>query len=383
MLFTTPVLDGSDLAVVGRIEELRQNLRYAVAGRGRWVGSLRRVSFARAVQGSNSIEGYDVSLDDAVAVAEGEEPLDATPETLAAIRGYQDAMTYVVQLADDRHFRLDENLIRSLHYMLLKYDLTRHPGRWRPGPVYVQHEATGAIVYEGPDSLLVPGLMNEFVDEYGVNSTEPVLVRAAMAHLNLVMIHPFKDGNGRMARCLQTLVLAREGILAPEFSSIEEYLGRHTRTYYDILEEVGDGSWQPERDARPWIRFNLSAHYRQARTLLRRVHEAERLWDILHQEMTRERLPERCIAGLSFASRKGRRLRRGTYRHFAIESEGSDVSDAMATRDLKSLKEKGFLIPHGEKRGRYYVATPRLEALRARVAEPRGTEDEDPYSPRS
>jgi len=41
-----------------------------------------------------------------------------------------------------------------------------------------------------------------------------------MAHLNLVMIHPFSDGNGRMARCLQTLVLGREGILEPEFSSL-------------------------------------------------------------------------------------------------------------------------------------------------------------------
>ncbi len=43
--------------------------------------------------------------------------------------------------------------------------------------------------------------------------------------LNLVLIHPFRDGNGRMARCLQTLVLAREGMVSPIFASIEEYLG--------------------------------------------------------------------------------------------------------------------------------------------------------------
>ena len=79
------------------------------------------------------------------------------------------------------------------------------------------------------------------------------MIRAAMAHLNLVMIHPFRDGNGRMARCLQTLVLAREGILSPEFSSIEEYLGRNTQAYYDVLADAGAGHWQPERDARPWV----------------------------------------------------------------------------------------------------------------------------------
>ena len=94
-----------------------------------------------------------------------------------------------------------------------------------------------------------------------------------MAHLNLVMIHPFKDGNGRMARALQTLVLAREAILAPEFSSIEEYLGRNTPAYFDVLGQVGGGKWQPERDARPWVRFVLTAHYRQALILERRPRE--------------------------------------------------------------------------------------------------------------
>jgi Fic family protein len=57
----------------------------------------------------------------------------------------------------------------------------------------------------------------------------PVVVRAAMAHLHLVSVHPFGDGNGRIARIVQSLVLAREGLLSPEFASIEEYLGKHTR----------------------------------------------------------------------------------------------------------------------------------------------------------
>ena len=89
-----------------------------------------------------------------------------------------------------------------------------------------------------------------------------------MAHLNLAMIHPFKDGNGRMARVLQTLVLARERAGRPEFSSIEEYLGRNTDAYYAILQQVGQGRWNPHRDALPWVRFCLIAHYRQAATLL-------------------------------------------------------------------------------------------------------------------
>lgn len=104
------------------------------------------------------------------------------------------------------------------------------------------------------------------------------MLRAAMAHLNLVLIHPFSDGNGRMARCLQTLVLARAGVLDPTFCSIEEYLGRNTDAYYAVLAEVAGGSFQPARDARPWIRFNLTAHFRQATTTLQRQREIALIW---------------------------------------------------------------------------------------------------------
>lgn len=70
-----------------------------------------------------------------------------------------------------------------------------------------------------PDHDAVPDLVQELVEALESDGTTPAIVRGAMAHLNLVMIHPFRDGNGRMSRCLQTLVLARERILAQELSS--------------------------------------------------------------------------------------------------------------------------------------------------------------------
>src|SRR2546430_8694489 len=116
--------------------------------------------------------------------------------------------------------------------------------------IYVRREPTEAIGYEGPNAAAVPSLMKTLVKSLAAQD-EPPLVAAAMAHLNLVMIHPFKDGNGRMARCLQTLVLARENIVAPVFSSVEEYLGRNTEAYYSVLSDVGRGAWNPSNDARP------------------------------------------------------------------------------------------------------------------------------------
>lgn len=118
--------------------------------------------------------------------------------------------------------------------------------------------------------------MSELIESLNRSTDPPVIVRAAMAHLNLVMIHPFRDGNGRMARCLQTLVLARGGQhLNPVFSSIEEYIGANVRAYYDTLAEVGQGGWHPERDAPPWIRFCVTAHFRQAHTAVNRFERCD------------------------------------------------------------------------------------------------------------
>ncbi len=373
MIFVPPDLGETDKAVLSRIAELREQLRYQVAVQRRWVGSLRRVSLARAIQGSNSIEGYNVSLNDAVEAVAGEEPLTAEGENLLATIGYRDAMTYILQVADDPYLEINTSLIRSLHFMILKYDLDKRPGRWRAGPIYVRNEDTGQNVYEGPDVTLVPGLMEELALSIKEQETLSPEVRGAMAHLNLTMIHPFRDGNGRMARALQTLLISRNGIIVPEFCSIEEYLGRNTPAYYAVLSEAGEGKWQPQRSARQWLRFCLTAHVRQAHRLLRRVRETSQLWDLVEDEVRRRGLPDRMIEPL-WSAASGIRLRNVSYRRLA------EVSDQIASRDLRALVEAELLEPHGEKRGRFYLATPALRGLREATRQSvRVDEHVDPY----
>jgi len=205
MLFHKPKLDSEERQVIDRIEGLRRNLGFSLQTPTRWHGLMRRVVFAQAVRGSNSIEGFIVSVDDAVAAVDGEKPMTAGSETWAAHLGYQAAMTYVLQLADDPHFSYSLDLIRSLHFMMQSYDLSKNPGRWRPGSISVVDAGRGETVYQGPPARSVHPLMTELVEELN-SPDEPGhdLIKAAMAHLNLAMIHPFSDGNGRMARCLQT-----------------------------------------------------------------------------------------------------------------------------------------------------------------------------------
>lgn len=376
-VYSAPTLDPVETEVLGLIDSLREDLRHRVAAPRRWFGTLRRMTFARAVQGSNSIEGYNASLDDVAAAVEGEPTLDASLETQLALAGYRDAMTYVLHVAEDAHAVVDEGVIKALHFMMLKHDLSKSPGRWRGGCIGVRNDATGQIVYEGPDAELIGELITSMLDALRQDDC-PTLIRAAMAHLNLVMIHPFRDGNGRMARCLQTLVIARDRINAPVFSSVEEYLGRNTQAYYDILAEVGQASWRPENDARPWIRFMLTAHYRQAKTHLRRIEEIERLYSECSELAAAHRLPDRCAAGLSDIA-LGLRLRRNSYLSVVESSTGEEISDLTATRDLQAMVRAGLLIPRGETRGRYYVGSPSILEMRAVIRA--GRPPRDAYDP--
>lgn len=379
MLFHSPDLDEVELEVLREIEDLKKKLRWQLHEPRRWSGSLRRMQFARAVQGSNSIEGYEAALDDAAAIDLGEEPLDADEETRLALKGYRDAMTYVLQLAGEEDFSYDEQLLKSLHFMMTSYDLKNRPGLWRAGSIYVRNDESGEIVYEGPDIDLVPGLMHELVMCLDTDNDAPPIIRAGMAHLNLVMVHPFRDGNGRMGRCLQTLVLAREGILSPVFCSIEEYLGRNTEAYYEVLAKVGAGAWHPDRDARPWVRLILAAHLRQARTLLRRVKESEQLWDKLERVIAKHSLPDRTILALWDAA-VGFRVRNATYRAVYEESNEEAMSEAVASRDLRQMVESGLLIPRGEKRARVYLASKELWELRQEIIKGRDPRDDsDPF----
>lgn len=357
MLFRAPdSLDAVTLESIKRIGETRKNLAYALSGTLRWTGLVRRLATAQAVRGSVGIEGYRVSVGDAIAAVEGIEPTETSADNWSATLAYQQAMTYVLQLADDPHFSYDEGLIRALHFMVMQYKPEKRPGKWRPGGIRVTEARTGVVVYEAPDVEQVPGLISELVASLRGADPAPPLVRAAMAHLNLTMIHPFADGNGRMARCLQTLVLVREGILDKHFCSIEEYLGRHTAEYYAVLAGIGRGQWSPHSDTADWIRFNVLAHARQAVFFKKQVEDMRMLWDRLETVLKERGLPERMLLALADAAIRPS-IRNSTYRTSA------DISETLASRDLKQLVKAGLLEAHGQARGRTYTASESIRAI--------------------
>jgi Fic family protein len=352
MLIATPKLDADDLRVLNEIEEYRVKLRHQVREHRRWEGQLRRSLVANAIQGSNSIEGIHVSSENASALVERQDmSADVDDQTRRAVEGYCDALTWVQQSAEMKNFSYHEMLLSALHFMIQKYELRKWPGRYREGAIWVTGPDPLTPAYTGPDPELVPGLMAELIDWLNTGDLEaPALVRASMAHLNLVSIHPWRDGNGRTSRCLHTLVLAQDKVLAPEFSSIEEWLGNplNTQDYYRALQTTRP-VWEPElADAHQWIRFCLRAHHLQAQTVQRRVDRARMLWGALEAVVAEHELDERVVSAL-YAAAVGE-LRRATY------AKDEDLTRDQSVRDLQRLRQRGLIRTVGHARNQRYVA---------------------------
>ena len=193
-----------------------------------------------------------------------------------------------------------------------------------------------------------------------------------MAHLNLTLSQPFSDGNGRTARCLQTAILAHEGIVSPVFSSIEEYVGRYQKEYYAVLAEVGVGGWNPARSGEALHPLLPNRALSTAQTLLRRSQEMERVYGDVANLIERYGLSQRTDLALEQAA-FGMRIRNSSYRASA------DISNNLASRDLKSLVDAGLLVEEGEKRGREYKASPAVIAVRDSHSIRRA--DDNPFAP--
>lgn len=358
MLFQTPPLIPPLSEKLAALEELRKALGYEAQTRSRWMGSLRRQVRASSAESSTSIEGFSVSPEEALALTSGRLIAEPGNEDRQAVACYSRAMDHVGTMAVDPSFRWLDRVILDLHFDVCYFQRDKDPGLWRPGPIGVTG-ADGSLEYQGPDAAEVPGLMEEVVSWLDEDDLEPsVFVRAAMAHLNVISVHPFRDGNGRIARIVQSLVLARGRLASPDLFSIEEYLGSHTQDYYAALRETQGGSYQPRRDASGWVSFCLDAHIAQARRRLAQVEQAALRWQRLEDLAKARGWPDRIVISLEQSLLGG--TDRGGY------CEEADVSPATASADFRRLLDAGLVEQRGRSRNIAYVASDELRALAGR-----------------
>jgi Fic family protein len=318
-----------------------------------WTGPLRRLAAAEAAVGSTSIEGYGASLEDTVEILAGRRPSKASDETQRIIAAYGQAMDRVAVLADDPNFEWTSQTILDLHFLVCHPQPEAKPGRLRDGSMIVTR-GSGRDPYRPPASTGVKSLLSELATWLRSRElTRHPVVRAAMAHLNLVSIHPFSDGNGRVARVVQSLVLAREGLLRPELVSIEPYLGRHTREYYSILERVQGREYNPKGDALPWVDFVIDAHIAETGERRRWLETAYARHALCAEVARKQEYPERMAAALDQAL-LGMPITNSEYRHEA------GIASPTAVQDLQRLKRDGWLEQEGGGRSVRYRAGRKL-----------------------
>ena len=341
-----------------RLTELDQARRYLAQHLGEsaqpWTGALRRLAAAEATVGSTSIEGYGASLEDTVEILAGRQPATTSEETQRIIAAYGQAMDRVTGLASDRRFRWSAQTILELHFLVCHPQPDALPGRLRDGSIIVTR-GLGRDPFRPPPPAELPRLLDELARwlEAGDVTRHPV-VRAAMAHLNLVSIHPFRDGNGRLARVVQSLVLAREGLLRPEFVSIEPYLGRHTREYYAVLEDVQGAAYDPRRDASSWVGFCIDAHVFEADERRRWLDIAYARHDFCEELAAGQGFPDRFVIALDQAL-IGWPVTNADYRREA------KIASPTAVQDLQRLRRDGWLDQEGGGRSVRYVVGKKLQ----------------------
>lgn len=378
MLYQTPELTARDREVLAGIDRMRGDLSAMLQRTpARWTEGLRKTLTADAIAGSNSIEGYRVDSSVVGDILDGEEVVDTTEANKAETQAYQQVMTYIQTLHDVPDFGYGKELLNALHWMLQGHHSRngRLMGQWRRGGIWVSEPFDpSAHAYDAPDAAEVPGLMAELTDWLNEGDLDQhVLIRAAMAHLNLVKIHPWCDGNGRMSRSLQTLLIARDGVLAPEFSCIEEWLGepRNQFQYYAVLARVGGPVYSPERDTSEWIRFNLTAYHQRAQAVRHRVDRSNECWIALEEFASARDIPERQVTALHDVALGGR-IRRSRYQ--AAEC----LNTQQATRDMQKLTTAGLLTAVGNTKARHYVPGPHFPPGVLTAARQRMTPS-DPY----
>jgi Fic family protein len=349
-------LQGGDASLLEALDTVRDELiaRSGVASPA--IRRLRRQARQEAFSASTSIEGFAVARD-AHALANREATSVPDDADRAALGCYALAMQHVETLAADPHFRWLDRVLLDLHFEACSFQRDRAPGLWRTGPVFVTRPG-GQPAYCGPSAQSVPALMAQVVGWLadGDRGAHPA-VRAAMAHLHLVCVHPFRDGNGRLARIVQSLVLARSGSLPPELGSIEPYLARHTDDYYAELVAAQGDSYDPARDASSWVGFCVSAHLHEARARLAQLDAATQRWTVLERLVAERSWPDRLVIALEQALFDS--CSRGVY---AAEAE---VSLATASADLRRLFDAGWLVMAGRGRSVTYTAS---DTLRERAS---------------
>jgi len=322
-------------------------------------------ALVRTVHHGTHIEGNELNLNQAEKAMFGREVL-ARERDVQEVINYRNVMEFLGKMQTINPFdetltgsgkkvvikkdwRIDDSFIKKLHKMATDKILDKaRCGVYRKTQVVVRNSLTGEVTFTPPIAVAVPNQMQElmdFVNETSVESVHPVLKSGAV-HYEFVRIHPFIDGNGRVARALSTLILFQSGYDIRRFFSLEEYFDNDAVRYYDGLQSVGRNGG----DLTEWLEYfteGLAIELNKIKEKVGKISVDVKLRNKLGGKplMLSERQLKiiEHIQGVGFLQNSGFKML------FPFVSEDTVLNE------LKALIKNGILKKQGSTKGAKYV----------------------------
>lgn len=304
---------------------------------------------------SSQIEGTQSSLSDLLLFELEEAP--GTPlDDVVEVSNYIAALEHgVARLRED--FPLSNRLLREMHAALMSRGRgsEKQPGEFRRSQNWIGGTRPGNARFVPPPPHEVEPCMAalERFLHHDEGDGLPVLLRAALAHVQFETIHPFLDGNGRLGRLLIVLLLHQRGLLSQPLLYLSLYLKQHRAVYYELLDRVRtEGDWEG------WVDFFLEGVEQTARSA---VETARRLVDLFETDTLRVQAKGRTAANLLrvLAALRARPVL--TLKHLV---EVHEMTFPTATRAMQALVALGIARElTGGRRNRVFVYDAYLDVL--------------------
>lgn len=306
---------------------------------------LRASAKAGTVHYSNLIEGNLLPFVEAERAARGE----LAPDTRARIElvNYVAALDLIDERLSAGTLELTPELIKELHGATTNglgreddpHFQPRHEGEWRDGVAVVVDRLTGQVMHQAPAAGEVPELIESMLAWLGRNLSagdEPAFVLAGVVHYGVTDIHPFADGNGRVARLIQTALLMSADVLPGRMFSFERYYAEDRGAYYDALRSVK----RKTNNMEAWLDYFLAGLVEEYERVATTVEDLSAL--VSAGGSTPLRLTasqERAITALRIAGR--REFSRRDY------EDAAGLGRSAANNEIRELAQHGVLVPRG------------------------------------
>ncbi len=303
----------------------------------------------RTIHYGTHIEGNELNLTEAEKVLKGQEVV-ARDRDIQEVINYRKAMDYINRFhPQKKDEEITVDIIKELHKLTVdKIFAKEQCGIFRKTQVVVKNSITGEVSFKPPMAVAIQFQIKnllEFVNGASEDDINPVL-KSGATHYELVRIHPFLDGNGRVARAFATLILYKEGYDIRKFFSLEEYFDKDALRYYEALQSVekNDG------DLTFWLEYftlGLSIELSKIREKVESISIDSRIKKKLGGQPLL--LSPRQLKIIEYIQKVGH------LQNQAFESLFPMISEDTILNELKSLVKSGIIKKRGVTKGAKYI----------------------------